>query len=125
MTEKRKSKRLFTYPLAIQIATDTSSYIGFSTDISITGIRMMLVGPIDRDDFWVKIPSSERFKGTSILLKGQRLRDETCLDEQINEIACRFIKVPPEQTIILSRLIRLIEKDEWAILKKEGWLEID
>ncbi len=125
MKEKRINKRLFTYPLAIRITTDTSSHIGFSTDISITGIKMMLAEPIDRDHFWVKIPSSERFDGRSILLKSQRLRDETCLDEQINEIACRFIKVPPEQTIILTRLIQLIEKDEWAILKKEGWLEID
>ncbi|GMT49729.1 MAG: hypothetical protein IEMM0008_1268 [bacterium] len=125
MKEKRKNKRLFTYPLAIQITTDTSSYIGFSTDISIQGIKMMLVGPIDKDEFMIKIPSSKGFTGTSILLKSQRLRDESCLDEKINEIACRFKEVPPEQAKILSRLIQLIENDDWPILKKEGWLEIN
>ncbi len=125
MKDKRKNKRLFTYPLAVQVTTDTSSYIGFSTDISIQGIKMMLVGPVDKDDFIIKIPSSKRFTGTSILLKSQRLRDETCLDDETNEIACRFKEVPREQVKILSRLIQLIENDDWSVLKKEGWLEID
>ncbi len=111
--EKRKYKRIKIFPMTVKLVTNSTTFLGFISDLSGTGLLVCLHDNIANiDQFSIKIPLPKSFESQTLTLESQQVWVNQLSNLEYNQVGCEFLDITDEQNKTLEQLMSLLEEDE-------------